>query len=69
MSSINFWSGWEDLNLRPFGPEPNALPSWATPRKTAFISIAERLEFVKGIFILYKVEYLRLLWARIYFPN
>ncbi len=21
------WSGREDLNLRPFGPEPNALPS------------------------------------------
>jgi hypothetical protein len=27
------WSGREDLNLRPFGPEPNALPSCATPRE------------------------------------
>ena len=26
-------SGREDLNLRPFGPEPNALPGCATPRK------------------------------------
>jgi hypothetical protein len=25
-------SGREDLNLRPFGPEPNALPDCATPR-------------------------------------
>ena len=25
-------SGREDLNLRPFGPEPNALPGCATPR-------------------------------------
>ena len=27
------WSRWQDLNLRPFGPEPNALPNCATPRK------------------------------------
>src|ERR1700722_1368971 len=26
-------SGREDLNLRPFGPEPNALPGCATPRR------------------------------------
>ena len=26
------WSGWADLNRRPPGPEPGALPSWATPR-------------------------------------
>src|SRR5690606_21805382 len=26
------WSGREDSNLRPFGPEPNALPDCATPR-------------------------------------
>ena len=35
--SINWialkWSRWQDLNLRPFGPEPNALPNCATPRK------------------------------------
>src|SRR5450759_5129178 len=28
-----FWSGREDLNLRPLGPEPSALPGCATPRK------------------------------------
>ena len=26
------WSGREDSNLRPYGPEPYALPSCATPR-------------------------------------
>ena len=26
------WSKWRDSNPRPFGPEPNALPSCATPR-------------------------------------
>src|SRR6478735_6233479 len=28
-------SGRADSNCRPFGPEPNALPSCATPRKEA----------------------------------
>ena len=27
-----FWSGWEDLNLRPHGPKPRTLANWATPR-------------------------------------
>src|SRR5262245_2458337 len=27
-----YWSGREDLNLRPPGPEPGALPGCATPR-------------------------------------
>ena len=26
-----FWSEWQDLNLRPLGPEPSAIPSFATP--------------------------------------
>ena len=30
-----FWSKWRDLNPRPFGPEPNALPNCATPRDGA----------------------------------
>ena len=30
--SGSFVSGRQDLNLRPLGPEPSALPSWATPR-------------------------------------
>src|SRR5512136_199573 len=29
------WSGREDLNLRPPGPEPGALPDCATPRHAA----------------------------------
>src|SRR5580658_6456310 len=28
------WSGRWDLNPRPLGPEPSALPSYATPRPT-----------------------------------
>ena len=27
------WSGREDSNLRPYGPEPYALPNCATPRQ------------------------------------
>ena len=27
-----FWSGQQDLNLRPHGPQPCALPSYAIPR-------------------------------------
>ena len=29
---FSFWSEWLDLNQRPLGPEPSALPNWATPR-------------------------------------
>src|SRR5581483_287861 len=29
---VEKWSGREDLNLRPLGPEPSALPGGATPR-------------------------------------
>ncbi len=29
------WSGWQDLNPRPTGPKPVALPSCATPRYKA----------------------------------
>ena len=31
-SENTMWSGRQDLNLRPFGPKPNALPGCATPR-------------------------------------
>ena len=36
------WSGRADLNRRPFGPEPNALPSCATPRRTESIAQGRR---------------------------
>ena len=34
MAHITFlkWSGWQDLNPRPTGPKPVALPNCATPR-------------------------------------
>jgi hypothetical protein len=31
---IILWSGRQDLNLRPLGPKPSALPNCATPRFT-----------------------------------
>ncbi len=35
------WSGREDLNLRPPGPEPGALPGCATPRLSGTSRILE----------------------------
>ena len=32
---VSHESRWQDSNLRPFGPEPNALPNCATPRNGA----------------------------------
>ena len=32
-STVFYWSGWQDLNPRPTGPKPVALPNCATPRK------------------------------------
>ncbi len=32
-----FWSGREDLNLRPLEPHSSALPDCATPRQILFI--------------------------------
>ena len=34
LSWIN-WSGWRDLNPRPSGPKPDALPSCATPHQNS----------------------------------
>ena len=33
------WSEWGDSNTRPLGPEPSALPNWATPRNVVIISL------------------------------
>ena len=32
LSVLSVWSEWRDLNSRPYGPEPYALPNCATPR-------------------------------------
>ena len=32
-AGLFIWSGRQDLNLRPHGPKPRALPNCATPRK------------------------------------
>ena len=34
------WSGRQDLNLRPRGPKPRALPDCATPRRTNTVGLA-----------------------------
>ena len=39
------WSGRGDLNSRPLGPEPSALPSCATPR--LFSNLRDLKEIVK----------------------
>ena len=43
------WSGRGDLNSRPLGPEPSALPSCATPRtiKKRYAQSAKRLAQMK----------------------
>ena len=49
----SLWSEWRDLNSRPYGPEPYALPNCATPRNiyasiyrsTAFRNIHHLLHF------------------------
>ncbi len=37
-----FWSERQDLNLRPLGPEPSALPNCATPRFYFFVCATKR---------------------------
>ena len=32
-----FWSEWRDSNPRPLGPEPSAIPNFATPRNNSCI--------------------------------
>ncbi len=32
LNFLKYWSGRQDSNLRPLGPEPSALPGCATPR-------------------------------------
>ena len=36
----SLWSEWRDLNSRPYGPEPYALPNCATPRLVNLIAFA-----------------------------
>ena len=42
---IIFWSEWRDLNPRPLGPEPSALPTALHPEIFNYITIAMRLFF------------------------
>lgn len=37
---LSVWSEWRDLNSRPYGPEPYALPNCATPRYNIYIAFA-----------------------------
>lgn len=39
------WSEWRDLNSRPYGPEPYALPNCATPRLLILSLFCDRSAF------------------------
>ena len=41
----SLWSEWRDLNSRPYGPEPYALPNCATPRYKQSLFVKHRSEF------------------------
>ena len=45
-----FWSGWRDLNSRPHGPEPCALPSCATSRKMRIINTSLKKSKILGAY-------------------
>ena len=40
--SEDFWSEWRDSNPRPLGPEPSAIPNFATPRICLLIILTKR---------------------------
>ena len=46
LDSLRFWSEWRDSNPRPHGPEPCAIPSFATPRFP--LIIMKNIGIVKG---------------------
>lgn len=61
------WSGREDLNLRPPGPEPGALPGCATPRLTTFCSFPFESNILRGAYNLHffaKIRCNRCNWRR-----
>lgn len=42
----SLWSEWRDLNSRPYGPEPYALPNCATPRYNIYVAFASSVAFL-----------------------
>ena len=49
MRPLSIWSEWRDSNPRPLGPEPSAIPNFATPRNCPVI-INANLKKVKNFF-------------------
>ncbi len=43
-------SGQQDLNLRPLGPQPSALPSYAIPRLSVLWPVLNRLPYYSRYF-------------------
>ena len=41
------WSEWQDSNLRPSGPKPDALPGCATLRRLYYYSTYEKFKSIK----------------------
>ena len=51
------WSGRQDLNLRPFAPKANAIPSYATSRSGALDKIRTHDPYLRSV-VLYPTELL-----------
>ena len=62
------WSGWQDLNPRPTGPKPVALPNCATPRyELCKIGRGRRIRTLDTRFwrpLLYQLSYTPMKWRR-----
>ena len=64
MNSLHFWSEWRDLNPRPLGPEPSAIPNFATPGY--FKDYITTLNKNQVFFIIFKKE---LFFNTVYFAS
>ena len=62
LNSHTFWSGWQDSNLRPSGPKPDALPNCATSRRmfSAVLLSPNDLYIIAKIFNFVNLDYSRL---------
>ena len=58
-------SGWQDLNLRPHGPQPCTLPDCATSRKLLFVKVSFDTSFLYLSFQLHRLNSIDT-WISIY---
>ena len=69
LNSHTFWSGWQDSNLRPSGPKPDALPNCATSRRMFSVVLlsSNDLYIIAKIFSFVNLDYSRLCLFFAYF--